>query len=327
MWDFKLGAAIGLVLRTLPFVLLRLLVYLGIALGYMLVAGVGAALGWGIGSLFGAGGQAAGAGWGGVLGVALFGGLMYWARAWLLYMVKAAHVAVLVELVNGGAIPQGRSQLEHGTNAVRQRFGTANALFAIDLLIKGVVRTLAGMARGLLRAVPGSERLGALLQAFLRVALGFVDELILARMIRTGSEEPWESARKSLVLYAQNHRPMLRNAAWLAALMYGLSILVFVVMLAPAALIAWLMPGFLSGAAVLFAALLAWSIKVGALEPLALACMMQVYFQAIEDQQPDPQWEARMAQLSTPFRNIRQRAEEALRTPERPVAAGPETQS
>lgn len=323
MWDFSLGQAIGLMVRTLPFVLLRLLVYLGIALGYMLVIGTGAGIGLGIGALFGAGGQATGAGIGGIVGFALFGALMYWARAWLLYMVKAAHIAVLVALVDGNAIPEGRSQLEHGRATVQQRFGSANALFGIDILIKGVVRTLTGLVRGLLGMVPGADRLAALLQAFLRMALGFVDELILARMIRTGTEEPWESARRSLVLYGQNHRSMLRNAAWLAAILYGLGILVFVLMLAPAALIAWLMPGWLSGAAVIFALLLAWSIKAGLFEPLALACMMQVYFQAIEGQDPDPAWEARLTDMSRPFRRIRQQAEEALRTPGRPDAASP----
>lgn len=318
MWDFKLGAAFGLMMRTLPFVLLRLVIYIGIALGYMLVTGVGAGLGFGIGALFGAEGRATGAGIGGMAGFGLFGAIMYWARAWLLYMVKGAHIAVLVELIDGKAIPDGKSQLGHGRAVVQQRFGTSNVLFGIDILIKGVVRTLSGLVRGFLRMVPGGERLAGLVQAFLRMALGFVDELILARMIRTGSEEPWDSAKKSLVLYGQNYKPMLKNAAWLAAIMYGLSILVFVVMLAPAALIAYLMPGFLSGAAVVFALLLAWAIKAGLFEPLALTCMMQVYFEATEGQEPNPQWEAKLEEMSGQFRKIKDRAEQALRTPRQP---------
>lgn len=323
MWDFNLGAAFGLMMRTMPFIILRLVVYLGIALGYMLVTGVGAGLGYGVGTLFGADGQTTGAGIGGVIGFGVFGALMYWARAWLLYMIKAAHIAVLIELVDGKSIPEGKSQLGHGREVIQQRFGASNVLFGIDILIKGVVRALSGLVRGLLNMFPAGERLASLIQAFLRMALGFVDELILARMIRTGAEEPWDSARKSLVLYGQNYKPMLKNAAWLAAIMYGLSILVFVVMLAPAALIAYLMPGFLSGAAVAFAVLLAWSIKVGLFEPLALTCMMQVYFQAIEGQEPNPEWEAKLEGMSDQFRKIKQGAEEVLRRPRSP-AAGPD---
>lgn len=311
MWDFNLGAAFGLIMRTLPFILLRLLVYVGIALGYMLVTGTGAGIGYGIGSLFGEEGQFPGAGIGGFLGFSLFGAAMYWARSWLLYMVKAAHIAVLVELLDGQPIPDGQSQLGHGRKVVQQRFGTSNVLFGIDVLIKGVVKALSSLARGFIGALPGGDRLAGMFQAFLRMALGFVDELILARMLRSGEEESWESARKSLVLYGQNYKPMLKNAAWLAAIMYLLSILVFVVMLAPAALIAYFMPGVLSGAAVLFAVLLAWSIKAGLFEPLALICMMQVYFKAIEGQEPDPQWEAKLESMSSQFRKIKQQAAEA----------------
>lgn len=326
MWDFNFGAALGLMMRTINFILLRLLIYLGIAFGYMLVTGVGAGVGYGIGSLFGADGQTSGGLIGGVVGFGIFGAVMYWARAWLLYMVKAAHIAVLVELIDGKSIPEGKSQLEHGRKVVQERFGTSNVLFGIDVLIKGVVRALTSLVRGLFNMFPGGDRLAGLIQAFLRMALGFVDELILARIIRTGAEDPWDSAKKSLVLYGQNYKPMLKNAAWLAAIMYGLSILVFVIMLAPAALIAYLMPGVFSGAAVIFAFLLAWSIKVALFEPLALTCMMQVYFQTIENQQPNPEWEARLDSMSKQFRKIKERAQEAFRAPAKPApAAEPET--
>ncbi|MFW8566823.1 hypothetical protein [Orrella sp. 11846] len=321
MWDFKLGTAIGLMMRTLNFVLLRLLVYIGISIGYIIVTGVGAGIGYGIGSIFGGDGQSVGTFFGGALGFSIFGALMYWARAWLLYMVKAAHIAVLVQLVNEQPIPEGQTHLAYGRKAVQQRFGTSNALFGIDILIKGVVRALSGLVSGVLNMLPGSDRLGSIIQAFLRMALGFIDELILARIIYTESEEPWDSAKKSLVLYGQNYKPMLKNAAWLAAIIYLLSILVFVVMLIPAGLIAYLMPGVFSGAVVIFAILLAWSIKVAVFEPLALTCMMQVYFQTIKDQEPNPEWEAKLDGMSKQFHKIKERAAEAFRQPEKPAPA------
>ena len=49
MWDFRIGQSIGLMVKTLPFLLFRLAVYFGVALAYVLMTGVGAGVGWGIG--------------------------------------------------------------------------------------------------------------------------------------------------------------------------------------------------------------------------------------------------------------------------------------
>ena len=310
MWDFKIGAAFGLMLRTLPFIGLRLLVYLGITLGYVLITGMGAGIGYGIGSLGGADARAGGAVWGGILGFVMFGGLMYWAREYILYLVKAGHLAVLVDMIDGKELPSGKSQLGYGTDVVKQRFAQSSVLFGVDRLIKGVVRAISGMARGVLTALPlpGMQNLAGMLQGFLRVALGFVDELILARMIRSGSTDPWSAARDSLILYGQNYKVMLKNAAWLALIIYGLSFLIFLVMLIPAGLLMYLLPGTGSALTFAFALLLAWSVKAGVLEPFAITCMMQVYFKAIEGQQPNSEWDERLDKLSSKFRKLKERA-------------------
>tara|TARA_R100000365_G_scaffold589_1_gene1981 strand:+ start:2460 stop:2603 length:144 start_codon:yes stop_codon:yes gene_type:complete len=39
MWDFSVGRAMGLMVQTLPFVMLRMAVYFGITLAYILVTG------------------------------------------------------------------------------------------------------------------------------------------------------------------------------------------------------------------------------------------------------------------------------------------------
>jgi membrane protein implicated in regulation of membrane protease activity len=101
---------------------------------------------------------------------------------------------------------------------------------------------------------------------------------------------------------------MLKNAAWLAVIVYALSFLVFLVMLAPAALVVYLMPGAWAAGGFVFALLFAWSVKEALLEPFAIACLMQVFFKTIENQQPDPEWEARLEQLSGKFRQLKARA-------------------
>ncbi len=310
MWDFSVGAAMGLMVRTLPFILMRMAVYFGITLAYILVTGVGAGIGFGVGALGDGGFQASSTFWGGAIGFGVVGAAMYWAREYILYIVKAGHIAVLVELLDDKPMPGGRSQIEHGSAVVKERFAEASVLFAVDQLIKGVLGAITGLIRGVLSILPlpGIQQLIGILRAFLRVAVGFIDEVILAHAIRTGSTNPWNSAREALVLYGQNYKVMLKNAAWLAVFVYFLSFIVFLVMLAPAALIVYLMPGAWAAGGFVFALLFAWSVKASLLEPFAITCLMQVYFKTIEGQQPDPEWDARLEQMSGKFRKLKSRA-------------------
>lgn len=313
MWDFRIGQSIGLMVKTLPFLLFRLAVYFGVALAYVLMTGVGAGVGWGIGGFGDEGFRAATTFWGGAIGFGVVGVIMYVLREYLLYMVKAGHIAVLVELFEGQSLPQGRGQIQHATASVKERFGQASALFAVDQLIKGVLRTLIGLVRGVFGVlpVPGAQQFLRVVQMFLRIAVGFIDEVILAYSFRTRADNPWGASRDGLVLYGQNLKPMFKNAAWLALIVYGLSFVIFLVMLAPAALVAYLIPGGWSATGVVMALLFAWSVKVAVLEPFAITCMMQAYFKAIEGQQPDPEWEARLDGMSSKFRRLKERAVEA----------------
>jgi hypothetical protein len=310
MWDFNVRNALGLMIRTMPFIILRMAVYFGITLAYILATGMGAGIGYGIGAFGDAEFQSQSAFWGGFIGFGVVGAILYWAREYILYIVKAGHIAVLVELMDGKSLPGGRPQVAYASTVVKERFVQASALFAIDQLIKGVIGAITGLIRGVLTVLPlpGVRQLSSLLHAFLRVAVGFVDEVILAHLIRTRSDNAWSSAKEALVLYGQNYKVMLKNAAWLAVIVYALSFLVFLVMLAPAALVVYLMPGAWAAGGFVFALLFAWSVKEALLEPFAIACLMQVFFKTIENQQPDPEWEARLEQLSGKFRQLKARA-------------------
>jgi hypothetical protein len=120
MWDFSIGKSMGLMARTLPFILLRVAVYFGITLAYILVTGTGAGIGWGVGALGDGGFQATTTFWGGVVGFGIVAAVMYWVREYILYMVKAGHIAVMVELLDGKPIPEGRSQIGHASAVVKE---------------------------------------------------------------------------------------------------------------------------------------------------------------------------------------------------------------
>jgi hypothetical protein len=310
MWDFSIGQALGLMGRTMPFIAFRIVVYAGIAIAYVLVTGVGAGVGWGIGAFGDDDFRGASIFWGGAIGFGLTAGVLYFLREYILYVVKAGHIAVLIELMDGRPIPGGREQISHATEVVKARFAETSVLFAIDQLVKGVLGAFIGLVQGLaaLLPIPGLQNVLGLVRAFLRIAIGFVDEVILGYAIRTNSTNPWASAQTALVLYGQNYKVMLKNAAWLTIITYGLAFVVFLIMLAPAALVVYLIPGAWSAGGFVFALIFAWAVKAALIEPFAIACMMQVFFRTIEGQTPDPAWDQRLSDASRKFNEIKQKA-------------------
>jgi hypothetical protein len=310
MWDFSIGNALRLVSRTLPFIVFRVLVYFGISAAFVIATGIGAGLGWGIGVFGDDGFQAGATGWGAVLGFGLAAGVLFLLRAYLLYIVKAGHIAVMVELMEGRDIPQGQRQIAYAVNIVRERFVETNVLFGLDQLIKGVLAAIVGLVQGVasLLPIPGLQNFVGLFRAFLRLSVGLADELILGWLIRSRAVNPWEASQVALVLYAQNYKVMLRNAAWLTLFTYILALVVFLVMLAPAAALAFMLPNAWGAGAIVFALLFAWAVKAALIEPFALAAMLSVYFRTVEGQSPDPEWTARIAGVSRKFRKLGEKA-------------------
>jgi hypothetical protein len=310
MWDFSISRALGIMLRTAPFVLFRIAVYFGIAVALIVVTGTGAGVGYGIGWFGDEEFRAGSTFWGGTLGFGLTAGVIFFFRDYILYIVKAGHIAVMVELLDGRPIPGGKGQIAYAGEVVKARFGQASALFALDQLIKGVINVITGLLEGLMSIlpIPGLDRLMGVLRAYLRLAVGLVDEVILGHAIRTRSENAWEAAHDGLVLYAQNARPMLINAAWLTLVTWVLAVLVFLVMLAPAATVVWLLPGDSTAGMFVFAVVFAWAVKAALIEPFAVACMLQVFFKVTEGEEPLPEWKGRLTQASDKFRQLGERA-------------------
>ncbi len=310
MWDFSIGQALGLMGRTLPFVVLRIVVYAAISVAFVLATGVGAGVGWGIGAFGDVDFRAGATLWGGIVGFGLTAGVLFFLREYILYIVKAGHIAVLVKLLDGEQVPAGQGQIDYATGIVKARFVEANVLFAVDQLIKGVLGAIVGLIQGItsILPIPGLTNVVGLVRAFLRISVGLVDEVILAYNIRTDATNPWASAQAALVLYAQNYPIMLKNAAWLTAITYLLAFVVFLVMLAPAALVVWLIPGGWAAGGFVFALIFAWAVKAALIEPFAIACMMQVYFRTIAGQSPNPEWDSRISGVSRKFVELKDKA-------------------
>ncbi len=119
-------------------------------------------------------------------------GALFLAREYILYLVKAAHIAVLVEIFDGRDVPGGRGQIAYGAEFVKTHFLQSSVLFAVDRLIKGVLnaffRTVNFFTAFL--PVPALQQLLRVAETVVRMSLTYVDEIILAHLIRTRTTNP-----------------------------------------------------------------------------------------------------------------------------------------
>lgn len=310
MWDFELGKAIGLMGRTAPFIGLRLVIYFGITLAYVVVTGGGGGIGYMIGSTGDAESAANGAFWGATSGFALVSGVLYFAREYLLYMVKAGHIAVLVPLLDGQPIPEGRNQISHATQVVKTRFVESSVLFGVDQLIKGILRAFnrTVLTISSFLPIPALQNVMKFVTAVINMSLTYVDEVILAYNIRTRQENPWAGARDGVVLYAQNYKNLLKNALWLTVFVWLLTLLIFIVIFAPVAALVALFPGTTGFWTFAITAITAYAFKAALIDPIAMTCLMQAYFKATEGQTPREDWADKLNSASGKFKELGDKA-------------------
>ena len=307
MWDFSISKTLGIMARTLPFIVLRLVIFFTITVAYLAATGLGAGIGYGIGNVFAQGEDAAGfAFYGGGAGLLVVSAVVYWIREYILYIVKAGHIAVIVRHLDGRPIPDGKGQIAYGREIVTARFAEASVLFGIDQLIKGAIRVVTGLLGGIgaLIPIPGLQGLVGFINTVIRMSLTYVDEILLGYNMRVESDNPYDTAQDAIVLYAQNARVMIKNAVWLSIFLWVLTFVVFLVMLAPAAAVVYYFPGSAGGWSFVLAIVFAWALRAALLEPFAIAALMSVYFQAIEGQVPDAAWRQRLGSASDKFAEL-----------------------
>ncbi|HET8985979.1 MAG TPA: hypothetical protein VFN03_09490, partial [Trueperaceae bacterium] len=298
-----LGEAISLIGKTLPILWVRLASYLvlGAALGVYAAAVGGVA--WLLGRLWAPLGVI-------VFLIAIAGafGVVRWAGRYWFHMLRAAHTAVLTEFIVTGKGPT-EGQLAYGKAQVLARFKDTSILFAVDLLVGGVVkfvvRTFTRVASVL--PIPGLDGLAKLLERVAVMSTTYVDEAVLSRAYAKREENVWAVAKDGVVLYAQAWKPILANAVVLALLSF-VEFLGFLLILGlPAAAIAAAVPslGLTLGIGVLIGA---WMLKLAVSDAIALAATLLAYHRATAGLEPDPAWVAKLDAASDKFRELGRKA-------------------
>lgn len=130
------------------------------------------------------------------------------------YLVKVGHVAVITEAITTGAIPA--NQITYGKEKVKERFVTANVYFVIDKLVSKAVRQIqkvTGKIGDVLDNVPGIEKFISIINTFINIFLGFIDECCLGYAFYKSDEPVAKVAADGISIYFKNWKELLKGAA------------------------------------------------------------------------------------------------------------------
>ncbi|WP_455621301.1 zinc ribbon domain-containing protein [Parabacteroides sp.] len=244
--------------------------------------------------------------------LALAGIVNYVLNHYIGYLVKAGHVAVISRAFKSGTIPD--NPVAVGKEMVKECFGTSNVYFLLDNLVTGSVkqlqRTLGRVTGGLLGALPGGGSIQKLTELFLNISLGYIDECCLGYTFYRNDQNPYKSAADGVVIYAQNWKTLLKDAAK--------TTLVVILSLTVVTLVAFVLFGGLfrlfgwSGfVAFILSLLLAWTVKYAFIDSWILVKMMCSYMQVAPTTVITFDLYGKLSGLSGKFRELFRRSGEA----------------
>lgn len=284
-------------LKTMKFVWLKL------ALGgaIFLISAITMFLFLWIGSLFGSGGTVAIAL---CLWAILIGGVFTFAERYIGYMLKAGHVAMVTTAVTTGTLPE--NQLEAAKSMVKERFVTANVYFVVDRLVSGAVSQLQrGLQKveDLLGKIPGVAVIVSFAQLFVHIALNYIDECCLGYTFLHREQSAFKSAADGVVIYFQNWKTLLKNAAVTTLIVMGIS------------LVAWLLPFLIFAGlfsllhihwifAFILALIIAAIIKSSFVDSYMMVKMMVSYMQVAPSTEITFDLYDKLCKLSRKFKNL-----------------------
>ena len=309
----------GIFMQTLPYVFLRLVAYLLFGLLALIVTGVMAGVGIGVAALFGQAGGAVFI----ILFIALgvLWGLKRLAERYVLYLIKAGHVAVITELVQKGTLPAGVSQVSYGKDKVLKHFASTSVLFGVDALVAGAVRQiLRWLVRlgSFLNFLPGANFVLGFVYRVLRLAGNYIDEAVLSYILLHEDQNVWRAAADGVVLYAQSWKKILWRAVGVVlAVMTGwlvVFLVSFLALLPLASLVGRNKPGlplFLGFVALVAAWLIANVVRWALVDPFATVAMIVAYNEAVREQTPSYDLYSTLAGVSRKFRELEQKARQA----------------
>jgi hypothetical protein len=319
----QLGRAFRIVAQTMPYVVYRAIVYgvicAAVAFALLILLLIGRVFGGGAaGVLF-------------VIGLAAGGFGARLVREYVLYLLKAGHVALIAEIVTTGKLPENTSQTEWAKERVMHYFKEVSVLALVDQLVKGIIRAINRTSLNVMTIlpIPGTEGAAKVIQRIVDFSLTYIDESIIAYTFKTKNENVFDAAKTGIVLYCQSWKGLLKNAVALTVLSYVFVVAVTIVFLVPLGIVAVMLPetwGTAKFLLFIMALFFGFSVKWIVFDPIACTSTILTFFRESESLEPDPEWEARIERASEKFRELKEKAAQKFRdlqgTP--PVVPHPE---
>ncbi len=220
------------------------------------------------------------------------------------YLIKAGHIAVLAEAAVTGQVPN--NQVNYGKNKVKERFATANVYFAVDKLVSAAVKQIQrgiDKVTGFLNFIPGMDKVAGVAKYFVELSLGYIDECCLGYTFYKAEQGAFQSACDGVVIYAQNIKHLLKNAA--------ITMLKVVLATIAAVLAVFIPVGLLfrvlhwSGlVAFIIACLIAWVVKFAFLDSYILCQTMAGYMEVAPTTQITFDLYGKLSGISTSFKEL-----------------------
>lgn len=307
--------------KTLPFIIARMMIYGLFLLAAFVFLAIVVGIGYLLVNLFG---ESSGAFIFVILLAFLFvyGGLRFLER-YVLYLVKIGHVAVIVELLRTGKIPEGKGMVAYGKQQVTDNFGASNVAFLVDSMVHGAVRQI---QRWIMRIgnvfsfIPGSQNIIGIINTIMSVALNYIDEAVMSYVFLQKSKEKdetvWKSASDGVVLYAQSWKGLLKAATGSVVFIYAFNIIVFLIFVFPLIMIASVFSAgtpelgyFLGFIAVVLAYVLTTVLKRALIDPIVTIIMVRSYQMSIRNLEPAMDLQQKLLGISSRFRKLFEKAQ------------------
>jgi NADH:ubiquinone oxidoreductase subunit E len=261
-----------------------------------------------------------------VVGIIIFGGLftiLRLAKRYFLYMIKVAHISAITEYIKTGKVPNTakgiKGVINYGTEVIKNNFGTANIAFVIDALIAGATKQIMRWLNKIQRLfsfIPGADKVLQFLNFVLATALNYIDEAILSYILARKSEKgnAFKKACDGLSYYAQSWKSMLKGAFKVAAFIWLLRIIGFLVFFIIFTAIGVAM--FSSTVANFFGLVLAliilYTIEAIIVVPYSTCIMINDYNQAIKGQALKRDLHGTLCKVSGKFKSLFQKSEQPM---------------
>ncbi|HIJ74373.1 MAG TPA: hypothetical protein HPP83_09755 [Candidatus Hydrogenedentes bacterium] len=305
--QLEVARATSIVLRTLPFMLFRALIWAGVW-----VCGVAALaiLGF-VSLLFGP--------WsfwialGALLALSGFVGLGSWAWFQLVRLPGAQHMALIVEHAADGLPPAGLAQVGWAKRRIVDRFESVSAFHSYSKVVGKALRDMHRRVLGTTVPLPSPETdEGANAPARLvELSMARVEDTIFGFALMGDQDSPYARTEQGVTRYCRHGRRLLQTSVMLTLLSWAAAAGVLVVCLVVLGLIASAVPAswevarfILFLTSIFVVAVAKWEV----LDAIADTALLLRFLKTVESPTSEAEWNARLERASAAFRAIKRKA-------------------